>query len=56
MLPHMQIARHGFAAAFVGNQLHVVGGSFQSDGMPRVNGATTPMKCSIWASETVGRP
>jgi len=39
-LPHMQVARHGFAAAFVGNQLHVVGGSFQSDGMP---GAASPM-------------
>ncbi len=35
-LPHMQIARHGFAAAFVGNQFHVMGGGFQSDGMPRV--------------------
>lgn len=40
MLPHMQIARHGFAAAFVENQLHVVGGGFQSDGMPRVDTAT----------------
>jgi N-acetylneuraminic acid mutarotase len=35
-LPPMQIARHGFAAAFVGKQLHVIGGGFQSDGMPRV--------------------
>jgi N-acetylneuraminic acid mutarotase len=33
-LPHLQVARHGCAAAFMGNQLHVVGGSFQSDGMP----------------------
>jgi len=40
MLPHMQIARHGFAAAIVGNQLHVVGGSFQSDGMPEVSVVT----------------
>lgn len=39
-LPHMQIARHGFAAAFVGNQLHVMGGGFQSDGMPRVDTST----------------
>ncbi|MGH7039693.1 MAG: Kelch repeat-containing protein, partial [Stellaceae bacterium] len=39
-LPHMQIARHGFAAAFVGNQLHVIGGGFQSDGMPRVDPTT----------------
>ncbi|HJU16332.1 MAG TPA: kelch repeat-containing protein [Stellaceae bacterium] len=39
-LPHMQVARHGFAAAFVGNRLHVVGGAFQSDGMPRVETAT----------------
>jgi hypothetical protein len=33
-LPHLQVARHGFAAAFIGSQLHVAGGSFQSDGMP----------------------
>lgn len=39
-LPHMQDARHGFAAAIVGNQLHVMGGGFQSDGMPRVDTAT----------------
>jgi N-acetylneuraminic acid mutarotase len=39
-LPHMQIARHGFAAAIVGNRLHVIGGGFQSDGMPRVDTAT----------------
>lgn len=39
-LPHMQVARHGFAAALVGNQLHVMGGGFQSDGMPRVDTAT----------------
>ncbi len=35
-LPHLQITRHGFAAAFIGNKLHVVGGSFQSDGMPGI--------------------
>ncbi len=35
-LPHIQITRHGFAAAFIGNTMHVVGGSFQSDGMPGV--------------------
>lgn len=40
MLPHMQVARHGFAAAIVGNQLHVVGGGFQSDGMPKVEVVT----------------
>lgn len=39
-LPHMQVARHGFAAAVVGDQLHVMGGGFQSDGMPRVDTAT----------------
>jgi N-acetylneuraminic acid mutarotase len=39
-LPHMQIARHGFAAAIVGDELHVMGGGFQSDGMPRVDTAT----------------
>ena len=39
-LPHMQVARHGFAVAIVGNQLHVMGGGFQSDGMPRVDTAT----------------
>jgi N-acetylneuraminic acid mutarotase len=39
-LPHMQVARHGFAAAFVGNKLHVIGGGFQSDGMPGVEVAT----------------
>lgn len=36
-LPHMQVARHGFGAAIVGNKLHVVGGGFQSDGMPGVD-------------------
>jgi len=36
ILPHIQIARHGFAAAFIGNELHAVGGSFQSDGMPGI--------------------
>ena len=35
-LPHIGITRHGFAAGFIGNTLHVVGGSFQSDGMPGV--------------------
>ncbi len=39
-LPHMQVARHGFAAAFVGNAFHVMGGGFQSDGMPRVDVVT----------------
>jgi N-acetylneuraminic acid mutarotase len=39
-LPHMQVARHGFAAAFVGNALHVMGGGFQSDGMPGVDPTT----------------
>ncbi len=39
-LPHMQVARHGFAAAFVGSQLHVMGGGFQSDGMPGVTVTT----------------
>ena len=34
--PHVQIARHVFAAAFIGSTLHVVGGSFQSDGMPGI--------------------
>ncbi len=39
-LPHLQIARHGFAAAFVGNTLHIMGGSFQSDGMPGIDTPT----------------
>ena len=39
-LPHVNISRHGFAAAFIGNTLHVVGGSFQSDGMPGVYSPT----------------
>ncbi|MGA3397791.1 MAG: kelch repeat-containing protein [Acetobacteraceae bacterium] len=39
-LPHMLVARHGFAAAFVGSQLHVMGGGFQSDGMPGVTVTT----------------
>lgn len=39
-LPRLQVARHGFAAAFIGNQLHIAGGSFQSDGMP---GAASPI-------------
>jgi N-acetylneuraminic acid mutarotase len=37
ILPHVQITRHGFAAGFIGSDLHVAGGSFQSDGMPGVN-------------------
>jgi hypothetical protein len=36
----MQIARHGFASAVVGNTLHVMGGSFQSDGMPGIDTPT----------------
>ncbi len=36
ILPHVQIARHGFVAGFIGNQFHVAGGSFQSDGMPGI--------------------
>jgi N-acetylneuraminic acid mutarotase len=39
-LPHMLVARHGFAAAFDGSQLHVMGGGFQSDGMPGVTVTT----------------
>lgn len=39
-LPHLLIARHGFAAAFVGNTLHIMGGSFQSDGMPGIDTPT----------------
>jgi N-acetylneuraminic acid mutarotase len=40
MLPHMLVARHGFAAALVGDHLHVMGGGFQSDGMPGVEVTT----------------
>lgn len=36
VLPHMQIARHGFAAGFLGNDFNVAGASFQSDGMPGI--------------------
>ncbi len=36
VLPHVQIARHGFVGGFIGNELHVAGGSFQSDGMPGI--------------------
>src|SRR5664280_2314095 len=36
VLPHMQIARHGFVAGFIDNEFHVAGGSFQSDGMPGI--------------------
>ena len=39
-LPHMQVARHGVAAAFIGDKLHVMGGGFQSDGMPGVDPTT----------------
>lgn len=39
-LPHVNISRHGFAAAFIGDTLHVIGGSFQSDGMPGVYSPT----------------
>ena len=39
-LPHMPIARHGFAAAMIGDRFHVVGGSFQSDGMPGIDSLT----------------
>ncbi|MGH7045994.1 MAG: Kelch repeat-containing protein [Stellaceae bacterium] len=40
ILPHIQDGRHGFAAAFVGNAFHVMGGSIQSDGMPGVDTPT----------------
>ncbi len=36
VLPHMQIARHGFVANFIDNEFHVAGGSFQSDGEPGI--------------------
>lgn len=36
VLPHMQIARHGFVANFIDREFHVAGGSFQSDGMPGI--------------------
>lgn len=39
-LPRMRVAHHGCAAGLVGNNLHVVGGGFQSDGMPTVNTKT----------------
>jgi N-acetylneuraminic acid mutarotase len=39
-LPHMQIPRHGFAAAVVGDTFHAIGGSFQSDGIPEVSSFT----------------
>ncbi|HVA38455.1 MAG TPA: kelch repeat-containing protein [Candidatus Dormibacteraeota bacterium] len=39
-LAHMPVARHGCAAAFVGGALHIVGGSFQSDGMPGISSWT----------------
>jgi len=40
-LPHLQVARHGCAAAMIGDRFHVVGGSFQSDGMPDVDSLTS---------------
>ncbi len=36
VLPHMQIARHGFVAGFIDNEFHVAGGAFQSDGEPGI--------------------
>jgi N-acetylneuraminic acid mutarotase len=36
VLPHMQIARHGFVANFIDNDFHVAGGSLQSDGEPGI--------------------
>ena len=36
----MKLAHHGFAAGFIDNAFHVVGGGFQSDGMPGVNTKT----------------
>ncbi len=36
-LPHMRVAHHGFASGFVGGGFHVVGGGFQSDGMPGID-------------------
>jgi N-acetylneuraminic acid mutarotase len=36
-LPHMRVAHHGFAAGFMGSGFHVVGGGFQSDGMPGID-------------------
>ena len=39
-LPHLQVARHGFACGVIGTDFHVVGGSFQSDGMPGVYSPT----------------
>jgi hypothetical protein len=37
----MLVARHGFAAALLGDHLHVMGGGLQSDGMPSVEAATS---------------
>jgi N-acetylneuraminic acid mutarotase len=39
-LPRMRLAHHGFASGFLGDTMHVVGGGFQSDGMPGVNTKT----------------
>ena len=39
-LPRMRLAHHGFAAGFIGDELHVAGGGFQSDGMSGVNTKT----------------
>jgi N-acetylneuraminic acid mutarotase len=50
-LPHMQVARHGFAAAFLSDKLHVMGGGFQSDGMPGVNPTTATHEVIDLAAE-----
>jgi hypothetical protein len=34
IFPHMLVARHGLAAALLADRLHVMGGGFQSHGMP----------------------
>lgn len=39
-LPRMHLAHHGFACGVIGKELHIVGGGFQSDGMPGVNTKT----------------
>jgi len=41
ILPHMLIARVGFAAALLEDHLHAMGGGFQSDGTPGVEVTTT---------------
>jgi hypothetical protein len=55
-LPRMQLAHHGFAAGFIGDTFHVVGGGFQFDGMPGVNTKTAVLEvlqfgCN-WASDS----